>query len=83
VRIDDVVLLPDRVEITATQQLRNGEGQVTLIFDRAPARLRGWYLQDPAGGMVQVSLLDQQVGIAIDPERFNFRPTDYGPTGYD
>lgn len=69
----------DQISITAQQKGREDEGAITLVFQRSPLKLLGWNLMDAGGGQVHLRLLEQTVGGEIDPDLFQFRPTDYGP----
>jgi outer membrane lipoprotein-sorting protein len=62
------------VSITARERGKEDQGAIALIFRQSPLQLVGWRLVDAAGNEVQVTLLDQQRGMAIDPERFELDP---------
>ncbi len=65
------------IEVSATRRNAPEQGAVTLVFDYEPIRLLGWWLIDSSGKRIQVRLEDQQLGVTIDEEVFQFRPTDY------
>lgn len=65
------------IEISATRRSQPDQGAVTLMFDHTPIRLLGWWLIDGSGKRVQVNLEAPVYGVAIDPDLFQFRPTDY------
>lgn len=66
-----------RVGVTAQQVGREDEGAITLIFQQEPIKLLGWTMVDAGGNQVFLTLLDQKLGGKIDPDLFEFRPTDY------
>lgn len=66
-----------RIGITAQQKGREEDGAITLWFQRSPFRLLGWSMVNAGGGQVHLTLLEQTVGGEIDPDLFQFRPTDY------
>lgn len=65
------------IEVSATRQSAPDQGAVTLVFEHTPIRLLGWWLIDGSGRRIQVRLESQELGVSIDPEKFQFRPTDY------
>lgn len=76
-QIVDVAISGTVVEVSATRRSAPEQGAVTLVFERDPVRLLGWWLVDASGRKIQVQLETQAQGIAIDPDKFQFRPTDY------
>lgn len=83
VQFDDNIIIRDvsldtrRIGITAQQKGREEDGAITLWFQRSPVRLLGWSMVDAGGGQVHLTLLEQRLGGEIDPNLFQFRPTDY------
>jgi outer membrane lipoprotein-sorting protein len=67
----------DRIGVTAQQVGREDEGAITLIFQHSPIKLLGWTMVDAGGNQVYLTLLNQTLGGPIDPDLFEFRPTDY------
>jgi len=65
------------ISITARQTGREDQGAITLIFRHDPIQLVGWRMTDQAGNQVRLSLTAQETGGEIDPELFQFRPTEY------
>jgi outer membrane lipoprotein-sorting protein len=65
------------IEVSATRRSAPEQGAVTLVFDHTPIKLLGWWLVDSSGRKIQVRLQNQQLGIPIDSEMFQFRPTNY------
>ena len=83
VQFDDNIIIRDvslddrRIGITAQQKGREEDGAITLWFQRSPVRLLGWSMVNAGGGEVHLTLLEQTLGGEIDPDLFQFRPTDY------
>jgi outer membrane lipoprotein-sorting protein len=65
------------IAVTAQEKGREQAGAITLVFDHDPIQLRGWRMLDPSGNHVRFSLVAPKVGGVIDPDLFEFRPTDY------
>ncbi len=75
--VTDVKRIGPIIEVSATRRSAPDQGAVTLVFDHAPIKLLGWRLVDASGRSIQVRLQDQKLGIPIDSEVFQFRPTNY------
>jgi outer membrane lipoprotein-sorting protein len=75
--VTDVKRIGPIIEVSATRRSAPDQGAVTLVFDYAPIKLLGWRLVDASGRSMQVRLQDQKLGIPIDSEVFQFRPTNY------
>ena len=67
----------ERVAVTARQKGRENDGLITLIFRTDPIQLLGWSVTDAGGGLTYLTLKNMKVGGTIDPDLFEFRPTDY------
>ena len=48
-------------------------GTVTLVFADQPLSLRKWEIVDAQGVTTEVSLVNPQFGVAIDPKAFDYR----------
>ncbi len=66
-----------RLHVTMEDPGGEAEGQLTLVFDdpqpdagAETMMLAGWYVTDALGGLTEVSLLDVETGIRINPRRF-------------
>ncbi len=82
--IREKVQLSDDVQVTAVERgqgvlkltLRNKEsvdaGSMTLIFGDAPLSLRKWELVDAQGISTQVSLINPEFGVPVDPAAFDY-----------
>ena len=77
VRVRSVNREGNLIAVTAAERGKEEAGEVTLLFDHNPIKLRGWRLFDAGGNQVQVNLAAQRAGGTIDQELFDFRPTDY------
>lgn len=49
-------------------------GSIRLLFSDRPLQLRKWFIRDAVGATVQVSLLDIETGMRLDPELFVVDP---------
>lgn len=57
-------------------------GELTLVLDRVPMRLREWSIVDAQGVITTVSLIDPRFGVALDKDLFVFRdPAFFGNEG--
>src|SRR4029079_6634326 len=64
------------IRVTLTKSGNVDAGQVTLAFDEKPLQLRQWTVADPQGVQTKVSLLEPQLGAALDAKLFEFVPPD-------
>lgn len=76
-RITNVERKGPVIEVSATRQSAPDQGAVTLVFQHEPIQLLGWWMIDGSGRRIQVRLESQELGVNIDSEKFQFRPTDY------
>ncbi|HEY5598365.1 MAG TPA: outer membrane lipoprotein carrier protein LolA [Kiloniellales bacterium] len=82
--IRDQVQLSDTVQVTAVERgqgvlkvtLRDKDsadaGSLSLIFGDSPLSLRKWELVDAQGISTQVSLVNPEFGVPVDPAAFNY-----------
>lgn len=65
----------DHATLRVTQRDRDtpDAGSVTLVFSDRPLSLRKWKIVDAQGIATEVSLLDPQFGVPIDPEAFDYK----------
>jgi outer membrane lipoprotein-sorting protein len=61
------------LEITLVQSKDPGQGQLTLVFEDNPLRLRKWRVVDAQGLTTEVALMDPQPGVKLDGDLFYFR----------
>lgn len=76
---------PGALGLTVTRRDDPRQGQITLVFTRAPFQLRQWRVVDAQGQITTVSLSDAERGIALDSKLFEFvdpRPKTGGGKGY-
>lgn len=78
--VKDVKSVPDnRLLITLSQTADPQAGELSLLFDRDPMRLRRWRVIDGTNAMTEVSLYNVQTSIRIDPRKFVFKT----PKGFE
>ncbi len=77
VRIVDLAQGPGVIELTLVDRDDPGMGSVTLVFSDSPLALRKWAVVDAQGIMTQVSLLNPQIGVKVDPKQFEFTDPEY------
>jgi outer membrane lipoprotein-sorting protein len=57
----------------ALKEVKNPDaGTVTLVFADKPLSLRKWEIVDAQGVTTEVSLVNPQFGVAIDPKEFDY-----------
>lgn len=66
------------LEVTLVDRKDPSAGQLTLIFEDKPLRLRKWRVLDAQGAVTEVALLDPQIGVELDPELFHFYDPNFG-----
>jgi outer membrane lipoprotein-sorting protein len=64
---------PDSVRVTVGEREHPELGALTMIFSHAPLRLRQWSIVDREGKTTTVSLSQEQFGMALDPNLFQYR----------
>lgn len=67
-RILDVTVSEGQLRLKATDDSQAGE--ITLVFDNEPLRLRQWIITDPQGYTTTIALRSATVGERIDPAQF-------------
>lgn len=68
---------PGVLSLTVFDRRREEEGELTLVFDEAPLRLRQWLVTDAQRLQTRVSLFAIETNVPIDGRLFVF--TDEGP----
>lgn len=72
--VKDVKSVPDnRLLVTLSQTADPQAGELSLLFDQNPMRLRRWRVIDGTNAMTEVSLYNIQTSIRIDPRLFVFK----------
>jgi outer membrane lipoprotein-sorting protein len=78
--VTNVQQTPDnRVLITLFQTADRQAGQLALLIEQNPLRLKRWRIIDGTGAMTEVSLYNIQSGMRIDPRKFIYK----APKGYE
>lgn len=78
--VKNVKSVPDnRLLITLSQTADPQAGELSLLFDQDPLRLRRWRVIDGTNAMTEVSLYNVQTSIRIDPRKFVFKT----PKGFE
>lgn len=70
--VRDVTAEGGLLRITLFQMESPDNGQVTLVFEDNPMRLRQWEIIDAQGVQTFVTLTDPEFGLPQDPELFKF-----------
>lgn len=78
IRVTDVRQDRGVLRITLVNREEADEGRVTLVFSDHPLVLRKWELVDAKGVETQVSLLNPQFGVEVDPELFEHKDLGVG-----
>jgi len=71
---------PARFEMTLVQASDEANGQLTLVFEDNPLKLRQWKVLDPQGHMTTVSLENLQYDVSFPSKIFHFVPPHFGET---
>ncbi len=69
---------PAKIEITLVQASDPAAGQLTLIFEDNPLKLRQWRVLDPQGHTTGVNLENVRYDVAFTHNTFTFVPPDFG-----
>jgi hypothetical protein len=72
---------PAKLEISLVETEDPGAGQLTLIFEERPFRLRQWKVIDGQGKMTGVTLENARADISFSSNTFNFVPPNFGKGG--
>ncbi|WP_119679992.1 LolA family protein [Indioceanicola profundi] len=73
VTVTDVQRDGNLLEVSLVQTKDPGLGQLTLVFEDQPLRLRKWRVLDATGQMTEVALQNPQQGVELDRNLFFFR----------
>jgi outer membrane lipoprotein-sorting protein len=60
------------VQVTVVETANADAGNLTMVFSDSPLALRQWTVIDQQGRVTNVSLSDQQYGMALDPTLFQY-----------
>ena len=56
-------------------------GEITLVFSDKPLVLKKWEIEDAQGTVTQVSLVNPEFNVKIDPENFDYGDLEIQTTG--
>lgn len=73
ITVTDVRRTGGELEVTVIQSQDPGAGQLTLIFEDNPLRLRRWRVLDAQGAITLVTLDKVQTGVTFESRLFYFR----------
>ncbi len=60
------------VRVTVVETAEPDAGSLTMVFTESPLALRQWTVVDQQGKVTNVSLSDEQYGMALDPKLFQY-----------
>ena len=60
------------VQVTVVETANADAGNLTMVFSDNPLALRQWTVVDQQGKVTNVSLSEQQYGMALDPKLFQY-----------
>jgi len=69
---------PAKLSITLEKTDDPGEGQITLVFEDHPLKLRQWHVLDAQGLTTDVSLENAQEDVSFPGNTFDFVAPDFG-----
>jgi outer membrane lipoprotein-sorting protein len=69
---------PAKIEITLVEANDPGTGQLTLVFEDKPLKLRQWKVLDPQGRTTGVNLENMREDVSFSPKLFYFVPPNFG-----
>jgi outer membrane lipoprotein-sorting protein len=78
VTVTNVARSPAKLEVTLRSTEDSGEGQLSLVFEERPFKLRQWRIVDAQGGITSVSLENIREGVNFPASTFNFIPPSSG-----
>lgn len=78
VTITKIQHFPAKIEITLVQTNDPGTGQLTLVFEDNPLKLRQWKVLDPQGRTTGVNLENMREDVTFPAKLFHFVPPNFG-----
>lgn len=69
---------PAKLELTLIQANDPAAGELTLVFEDNPLKLRQWKVTDPQGHTIGVSLENMQYDVTFQPSLFHYSPPNFG-----
>ena len=74
VTVTNVARSAAKLEVTFRSTEDSGEGQISLVFEDRPLKLRQWRVIDAQGSTTSVSLENAREGVSFPEDTFNFVP---------
>jgi outer membrane lipoprotein-sorting protein len=74
VTVTNLARSPAKLEVTLRSTEDSGEGQISLVFEDRPLKLRQWRVIDAQGSTTSVSLENAREGVSFPEDTFNFVP---------
>ena len=74
ITVTDLARSPAKLEVTLRSTEDSGEGQISLVFEDRPLKLRQWRVIDAQGSTTSVSLENAREGVSFPEDTFNFVP---------
>jgi len=71
---------PAKMELSLTSTKEPGEGELTLVFEDKPLKLRQWRVLDAQGRTTGVNLENAREGTSFPSGTFNFIAPNFGKT---
>lgn len=78
--ITDVMRQTGEIDITMYKTDDKSSGELTLIFEDAPLRLRQWRIKDNTGAVTRVTLQNIDENVSFDRSTFYYRPPSFDKT---
>lgn len=75
------VRYPAKIELSLVSVKEPAEGELTLIFEDKPLKLRQWRVLDPQGRTTGVNLENAREGVSFEPNTFVFVSPKLGQSG--
>lgn len=72
---------PAKIELSLVSAKEPGEGELTLVFEDKPLKLRQWKVLDPQGRTTGVNLENAREGISFPENTFVFVSPNLGRSG--
>lgn len=69
---------PAKLEVSLVSVKEPDQGELTLVFEDKPLKLRQWKVLDPQGRTTGVSLENAREGVSFDDGTFNFVSPKFG-----
>lgn len=81
IRVTRVARGPGSLRVTLQDRDAKDAGRITLVFSDKPLSLKKWELVDAQGIATQVSLVNPEFGVEVDPELFEYRDLEIDRPG--